>query len=240
MDATDTLLQVTTDRRMAILLEHIGRYRLTTFAALRRWESLDTRRPREIRRLLQACQAQALIDSAWLHQGMRYWHLATAGAARLGLPASAAGPLSEPAKVRAYALLRFCCLSAQMRLRLTTGELAAPFPDLDRWGLPQGYYFNPAGAGRLGFARIDVGQPGRWDRIVETVRQDISAHLLQSGFRRLIHAGRFEISVLTVLPQKARRLCAALHQQRDAQRIPVQIVALPDLLPLIASLPERR
>lgn len=233
MVTSDTRPNQVAEEAVTVLLDHIARYRLTTFAALERLKPLSVRGPQPIRRLLSACERQSLIGSAWLHAGRKYWYLTAEGAAQLELPESAAGPLSEPAKIRAYALLCFCRLSPQVRHRLTTDELVAHVSDLNRSGLPQGYYFEPAGAGRIGFARIDAGHYGRWDRVVQTVRQDISAHWLQASFRPLIRADRFEITVLTVLPQKARRLSAALGECPDAQRVPVRAVALPELLPLL-------
>ena len=83
MTDTFTSSQLAADRRTASVLEHVGRYRLTTFDALRRLESLATRRPRELRRVIHKCVAESLVASAWLHQGMRYWHLTPGGAARL-------------------------------------------------------------------------------------------------------------------------------------------------------------
>jgi hypothetical protein len=59
-------------------------------------------------------------------------------------------------------------------------------------------------------------------------------------FRQLIAGGRFELTVLTVFKQKARRITESLGQHRDAQRIPVHVVAVPELLPLITSTRERR
>lgn len=103
-----------------------------------------------------------------------------------------------------------------------------------RPGLPEGYYFDPQGSGRLGLARVDAGRRGRWDRVVQSLREDIDDHLHQVGFRKLIQAGRFEITLLTVLGQKARRIVESLSQYRDTVRVPLQVVALPELLPLIS------
>lgn len=224
------------DPRRAALLAHLARYRLTTFATLQRLRSVNSDGPRTIRQLLRASEAAGLIGSAWLHRGMRYWHLASASAEHLQLTATAAGPLSEPAKLRAYALLRFCRWSTRPRRRLTSEELGQQFPDLYRSGLPQGYYVDLAGDARVGFARIDAGHAGRWDRVLQTVRQDVSALWLHPGSRRLLRAGQLEITLLTVLPQKAQRLTAALQNVPDLHRVSVHVVALPELLPLVGSL----
>ena len=157
------------------------------------------------------------------------------GAERCGLDQRRAGPLSEPAKLRAMAILQFCCLSGSPCHRLTDEELTRSFPDVARPGLPSTYYFNPDGSGRLGLARVDAGGRGRWDRVVHSLRQDIRDHFRQPGFQRLIRAGRFEITLLTVLRQKARRVCQSLSSAPEAHRVPCRVVALPELLPLISS-----
>ena len=174
-----------------------------------------------------------LIASAPLHAGLRYWYLLPPGAELAGVKSDRTGPLSESAKLRAFALLQFCLSGKVRRERLTTEELSRYFPELARPGLPGTYYFDPS-AGRLGLARLDVGRRGRWDRIVKLVADDVAEHLAHIGFRRLADAGRFEISVLTALPCKAHRLETALAPLLH-RRLPVHAVALPGLLPLIVT-----
>ena len=220
------------DELIDAVLDHIARYRLTVFPALQQLPVFAACGPRRIKNVLRECQRQSLIGSAPLHHGARYWYLDVLGAQACELPEERVGPLSEPAKIRALAMLRFCCLSDRPRRRLTPEELAAAFPVIAPAGLPSGYYFDPGGAGRLGLCRVDAGRSGRWDRVVESVRQDILQHLHRPGFRQFIQAGRFEITVLTVFRQKAKRIYESLL--REAERLPLQVVALPELLPLIA------
>lgn len=182
---------------IAAILDHIARYRLSTFAALSRLPQFDDESPRHLRRLLRDCRDAGLVTSATLHSGSRYWFLTTAGATRCGLDESRSGPLSEKAKLRAYALLLFCCLADKPRHRLTTNELSQQFSVLHRPGMPGTYYYDPTGKGSIGLARIDAGHHGRWDRVVQSVQDDISLHRKLPGFRQLIKAHRFEITVLT-------------------------------------------
>jgi hypothetical protein len=222
------------------VLEHVARYRLTVFAALERLPAFTDGRPSNIKRTLRECKRRSLLASAPLHVAARYWHLTLDGAAQFRLATNHAGPLSEAAKIRAYAVLRFCWLSDRPRYRLTDDDIANNFPELHRSGLPTGYYFEPGDDARLGLARVDAGNRGRWDRNVESVREDIDDHWRHGGFRKLIDAGRFEITVLTVFKQKAKRISDTLSQHLDARRVPVRVVAIPELLPLIASVRERR
>jgi len=221
------------------ILGHIARYRLSTFAALSRLSLFAGESPRHLRRLLRDCREAGLVTSAALHSGSRYWFLTPAGATRCGLDESRSGPMSETAKLRAYALLLFCCLSDKPRHRLTASELSQQFSLLHRPGMPGTYYFDPTGKGSIGLARIDAGHHGRWDRVVQSVQDDISLHRKLPGFRQLIKAHRFEITVVTVLLAKAERTVSVLKSLPEVKQVPVHVVALPELLPLIYSSPGK-
>lgn len=221
-----------------VILRHLARHRLTVLAAVGRLPELTGWRTRRIKAVLRTCERHGLLRAGLLHQGVRCWFLAPAGAAYCGLPEERSGGLSESAKLRAFALLRFCCLGDEPRRRLTTEELLRAFPRLQGTGRPGGYYLDPA-VGRLGLARLDAHRHGRWDRSLQSVREDIDRHWRHPGFRGLIQAGRFEIALLTVFPEKASRLTAALAEHPDAGRVPVRCLALPELLPLVASLPRK-
>jgi hypothetical protein len=217
------------------ILGHIARYRLSTFAAMARLPEFRDESPRQLRRLLRQCRVDGLLSSAALHSGSRYWFLTPDGATRCGLDESRSGPLSETAKLHAYALLLFCCLSDAPRYRLTAKELTERFSVLHRPGMPGTYYLNPTKNGCIGLARVDAGHHGRWDRVIQSVRDDISLHTKLPGFRQLIAAGRFEITVLTVLPAKAERTASVLKSLPEVKHVPVHMVAQPELLPLIHS-----
>jgi hypothetical protein len=225
------------DRQAAhSLLKHIARYRLSTLAAISRLPEFAGVGPRRLRRLLRQCSDAGELSSAVLHHGTRYWFLTPCGAQQCGLDVDRSGPLSEVAKIRAYALLAFCCLSANSRHLLAASDFSGQFPVLHRPGMAGRYYFDPAGHGQLGMARIDAGHYGRWDRVAESVQEDLSAHLRRPAWRKLIDAGRFELAVLTVFSQKAQRVREAISRRPVMQAVPVRIVALPELLPLVASI----
>ncbi len=220
-------------------LSHVARYRLTMPAVLSRLRQFSTAKPREMETLLNSLTDRSLVAAAPLVQRQRYWHLTALGARRCGVPENYSGPLSEPAKIKAYAVLQFCCLGDRPRHLLTGAELGQHFPNLQRPGLPAGYYFDPHGAGSLGLIRVDAGHTGRWDRVIQSVREDISSHCNQAGFRKLAQAGRFEITVLTTFIQKAQRLTDGFALHADARRISVRVVAIPELLSFISSIPRK-
>ena len=225
----------------AAVLVHLARYRLTVFEA-----AAGVVRPRGLaRRVLARLAESGLLASAPLYRNRRYWHLTQSGATRLGTALDDSGeplfgPLSEAAKIRAYAMLAFCCLGDISRDRLTRRELQRHFADLDRPGLPLNYYVDGSRPKpQLGFLRVDTGGHGRWDRIVEKVRHDAESHWLMPGFRRLITAGCFEITLVAALAEKAERIRRELAEGRIARPVQVRVVAMPDLVHLVmpAALP---
>ena len=223
---------------ISAVLSHIRRYRLTVFSAVEQLAVLQGAGPRHIKHILKVATRENLIDSARLHHNCRYWFLTETGVAAIEGNCRH-GPLTEPAKVRAFATLAFCHLSDRPRVRLMRDELCRHFPDLDETGMTSTYYFDGAGSGCLGLARVDAGQRGRWDRVVESIREDIDTHCNRRGFQKLIADRSFEISILTVHPQKAARIRQALSEKSDAQRIPIRIVPILQLLPLLTFHAER-
>lgn len=229
-----TSSEQTAQQRRAVV-DHIARYRLAIAASLRQLPELATGSPNEWRQCLRSLQADSIIESQWLHHGMPCWHLAENGAIRLGLSTDRSGPLSESAKLKAYAMLRFCCLGNRPRMRLTADDIRKHFTELCRIGMPQGYYVDLHGEGKLGLLRIDAGGRGRWDRVVHSVVEEVNQHRQQAGFSRLMHTHRFEFTIATVLPQKAQRIREAIQQKSELNNVALRIVAMPELLPLIAS-----
>lgn len=234
-DATDDEQPLST-----ALLEHIARYRLSTYEAMSRILERGEGGRRNLRRLLQTGSDDGVIDSAVLHSGLRYWFLTATGAERLGIDSSRSGPLSEPAKIRAYAMLLFCCLSETSRHRLSTSEMHGQAISLFRQGMPNTYCFDPSEQGRITLVRIDAGRHGRWDRIVQSVKEDRTSHLCFPQFRQLIEARRFDITILTVLPTKAERIANAVKAESDGEEIPVRVMALQQLLPLVPAQSSKR
>lgn len=221
------------------LLEHVSRYRLSTFAVMSQLPQFVGRSPRYLRRVLRYCRDAQLMSSAILHSGSRYWFLEAVGAERCGLDTGRSGPLSENAKIRAYAMLLFCFCSDRTRHLLTGSELCGTLAVLHRQGMPATYYLDPSGDGNIGLARIDAGRHGRWDRIVNTIKSDITQHLGLPGFRDFIDADRFEISVLTAFPAKAARLVDAFGTTLKTGHVPVRVITNAMLVPLLYSIKQK-
>lgn len=220
------------------ILEHVSRYRLTILAALAR--QLRMRSRKVLQQALRSLCREGQLGEAPLYHQRPYYFLA---GSRRGSQSSVhestqRGPLSEQAKLRAYALLSFCCLSRVRRKRLTPEEIAAHLPDLYRPGLPGSYYVASGEPPRFGLAVIDAGGRGRWDRVLQRIRSHLEEHCRHPALRPFIEQGSFEITVLTMLPQKAQRLALALAQWRDPRTQLVRIAVLPELIHLIAPHPS--
>lgn len=222
------------------LIDHVARYRMTVHEAVVK----DLNQPlAATRRTLPQAVHDGYLNVAPLYRNRRYFYLTQLGANSAttlasGTNAPKHGPLSETAKVRAYAMLAFCCLHDSARERLTAVEFQTHFADLYRPGMSANYYIDTADARpRIGLLRVDFGGRGRWDRIIGKVRRNIEGHFMDAGFRRLLSHELFQITVVTALPQKALRIRQTLATHRDARRVPVRIVAMPDLLHLVMPPP---
>lgn len=237
-----TLIETEIDSALRhAIREHLARYRMTVLKAVQQMpEFRGFGRKRTSAILRQLCRSREL-GHAPLYRNRRYFYLAdpaTGGATgqlRQGPTDDRYGPLSEAAKIKNYAMLAFCCLGAQPRHRLNHADFDGCFPNLARPGLPMNYYVDTSQRQpRLGFIRVDAGGRGRWDRVVAKCRNDVEVHYAKDGFRKFIDRNAFEITLITALPQKARRLAESIGALRDERVGMIRVLAMPELLNLIA------
>ena len=128
---------------------------------------------------------------------------------------------SSPRNLRANcassrsAIACFCCCSNPFRELFTKDEFIAKFALIWYPGQPVRYYLEPADGDevRLAFLKVDKGGPSRWDRVIESCQRFLSKRTTRSqtnpqyhpqvdAFRDLLDGGRFQISLLTSLPEK--------------------------------------
>ena len=138
---------------------------------------------------------------------------------------------------RRYAMLQFCCGSPR-RNKLTSDELRARFPVLVRFGSCHNYYIAESGSQpRLGFLRVDLCGPGRWDRIVSKTLGDIHWHSSVPLIRELLACGSFEVTVITAELAKAERIRERLLG-KQLLGVPARVATFPELARLITTTPS--
>lgn len=224
-----TLQRQSHEIRQAIL-QHLARYHMSTLPVLSRLPELQSLGAARLKQHLRRLSRSGVIGNAPLLRNQEYLYL-TDG--------DHAGPHSEVAKIRNYAMLLFCCLSSTSRDRLTRDDFQQHFPDLYRPGRPLHYYMDVSGPRPcLGFARIDTGGHGRWDRIIARARSDICSHELHPPFRKLMAEGQFEVSILTATLPKAERIRRTLEEGRHPADASIRVSAIPELLALVAPSPD--
>ncbi len=218
--------------------EHVSRYGLTVAEALRGLPPL-----KDVSSGMLNEQLRVLVRKGSLRREKLYGTRACYYSSRAMDPAepsratqrSPPAMFSEQAKLRCYAMLSFCRLTKTPRVRLQPSEVSATCPELSRPGLPSGYYAEVAPHGnRIGYASIDSGGYGRWDRIVARVQHCIEYHRGLPGLRRLIEEQRFEFAIITALPQKADRIRDTLGSRHELRGVLLRVCAVPELLYLIA------
>lgn len=228
--------------RVRLALRHVARYRLTTPEAARTVTAHRLKTNATAVAFLRALVGDGRLGEAPLDRHGRYFYLTERGAREViaGHPEGRCGPLSEPAKWRAFAMLAFCRLSGADRERMSADDLRRLVPGLDTGGMPSTFYAERSDAHRLlGFARLDAGGTGRWDRILTTVLADVRRLAGEPALRALIRSQSFEVTLVATTHEKAERLRRTLADS-DVPPIPVRVAAVPRLLTLVGSIRSPR
>jgi hypothetical protein len=228
--------------RLRLALGHVARYRLTTPEALKAVAALRLATTASALALLRTLTTEGLLGQAPLDRHGPYFYLTPKGGREvIGSELThQSGPLSEPAKLRAFALLAFCRLIGVNRERLSADDLRRLVPGLDTGGMPSTFYAERSESRRvLGFARNDAGGTGRWDRILATLAADVRRFAGEPALRPLVRGGSFEVTLVTATREKAERLRACLTDAGEPP-IPVHFAAVPRLLALVGSIRSPR
>lgn len=226
-----------------VLLQHVARYRLTVPEAVRTLSPFRKRSVKDVTRILGNLQATGSLGSTRLFGDRLCFFLTANGFARIGVDTSSLEvdtSFSEESKIRLFAMLSFCCLGSDARQHLTASDMRIQFSALYRPGAPSAYYTQSNDhKSLLGFLRVDMSGHGRWDRVLAKAQEDARDHAFDPAWRQFVEAREFEITLATALPQKAERLCRALNASESLPSVPIRVVAIPELLYLIAPPPHR-
>lgn len=212
------------DNSMREILQHVFRYRLTTPEIVAACAKLAPETVAAAEALLETLVANQWLQTAPLtphDPAWRFYYLTPKAAVELGQDEIVAKEPSRELRIESYAIARFCCCSQPFRELFTKEEFIAKFASIWYPGQPVRYYLEPDGAGevRLAFLKVDKGGPSRWDRVVESCQRFLSKRTTRSNpqyhgqvdaFRELVDTGRFQISLLTSLPEKREAIQQAL------------------------------
>ena len=225
---------MTVTDRHRIVLQHVARFRLSTAEAIKTIVALRLKTTANALAFLRQLVAEGWLGEASFDRHGPYFFLTPRGAQLVQSPRS--GPLSESAKLRAFALLAFCRLMGTPRERLSADDLRRLVPNWNIGGMSTTFYAErTANTRSLGFARLDVGSVGRWDRILATLAEDLRGFAAEPALRPLIANRAFAITLLTLTPEKAARLRDTFAEKHDPT-FPVYFVPVPRLLALSGAI----
>jgi hypothetical protein len=218
------------DRR---IVEHVGRYRLTTFEVLRRTvvPGVSVGALSKVTRRL--CRLDLLQRFSLLHPQC-YFVLGTVGAGLLGLGVQRTTPLGPQSLPLEYAVLVYATLGRQPRRRLTRKELQSHCP----WLLAP---FDEAPhcideQQTIELLRIDLGGPA--DHVARKAAREIRQRRQVPYFDRFVHERRFRLVVITGTREKSATIRQSLDRHDWPRGLAIHLSVVPQLLSITASPPH--
>lgn len=215
------------------IFEHILRYHMTTREVLHRLFFSDSD-PNAVTKVLSRLTEHEYVRRYEMYPQRSYYVLGPEATKLLGCSPKRFEPLGPLALAREFAVLAYCCLSNDKRVRLTVREVAQIQADLLQPKLDSSHYYldDDGTARRLAYIRVDCG--GSADHIVRKCREDIRRRERLAAFAPYINSQRFLISLVTAREEKA----AVIHEALKRQQWPClfRIETVPELAQLITRL----
>lgn len=229
------------------IVDHVHRYRLTLPSILAATGIVSDDGEDAAREALERLKKGGWLCTADLYPGHRaeqYYHLGNKSAKLLEQDPIVASPLKHDMRVESFAVATFCCCGDQFRELLSKEEFQSRFHHLWFTGQPVRYYLEegPDRVVRLAYIKVDTAGAGRWDRLLEScdrfLRQRINVtrasveHRPQvQEFAKLVTQDRFQITVLTALPEKKRAIELELERRVLAGEAvpPIQVYVVPGM-----------
>lgn len=226
--------KVTVTDRDARIFEHVLRFRITTYEALKRLffseNGLDA-----VKSWSRRMQTGGYLESAHLLAPRRYYYLTPKAVRLLGASDKVARALGGGALLRSYGILAFCCMQERVRRKLSRQEFEGTLPELVQPNLvasSMSYYLDDEqpdperpNKRRLGFILVDSGRDSR--RIRTQVRHVIAERFRFPAWRQLLADDRFILTVITVSPQRKEAIEKLL--QASSHTVPWRIEVVSDL-----------
>ena len=205
------------------IVDHVGRYRLTTVEVLRHAVLTGLSRNAVTKLVNRLCDADYLQKYTLLHP-TQYFVLGAAGANLLGLGLHRAAPLGPQSLPMEYAVLLYATLGEQPRTRLTKAEVLGTCPWLDP-ALADAPHCADEQRDVLELVRVDLGGPA--DHVARKCVADLNQRRRLRDFSPLLAQGRFRLVIITATKEKATAVRQALdrHDWPDGLLIHFSVVS---------------
>ncbi len=220
--------------RQRSIIEHVGRYRLTTLEVLGRVILPGTSRNALSKIVNRLCLAGLLVKYPLVHP-THYFVLGQAAAHLFGAGEHRAVPLGPQSLPIEYAVLVYATLSQQPRIRQTTAEILARWPWL-LVGLTNSPHCFDERNQVLELVRVDLGGPA--DYVARKCAADVTCRRQFAEFAPLVAQQRFRLVVVTATPEKAVAVQQALDRHDWPVGLLMHLSIVPRLLTLLASHPH--
>ena len=220
----------------ARLIEHIGRHRLTTRLIWPNVVSLRDTPTSEIVKALRSLSKRGIVRAFPLHHGRFYFTLTKPAAAKLIDSELVGGQLSDGGKLKAFARLLLATKHTPIQTPISKTKL------LELWGsiangLPDGFYTRDGKPTVYGFLRIDACISSSASRASQQLRNDIFRFVKIRPIVELIKEKRFELSLVAATQFRAEAIMQRFRAYERVGATPVNMIVLPELLPLLTSVP---
>jgi hypothetical protein len=229
MSSGKSLLKLAQSPLEAKLLNQIVTFRLTTRLAWN-YAELKEHSPLEISQALRRMTKSRIVEAHPLHHGRFYFTLTSKTATQLDLTCTG-GPLSESAKVRAYAklLLGVIYLPGFVPLRGATlaeriGEHIVGLPDL--------FMVNPTSK-LINLVRLDVQPAASPARTAQQLRQDLFRLASTPTLKQLVRDGQLKIALVACSIARCQSILEHFRKYERVGNVPVRTIAIDQLIPLL-------
>jgi hypothetical protein len=212
------------------VIDHVARYRLTTFPVLRRTRLRGLSRSAAGKIIGRLCNAEFLQGYPLIHP-TRYFVLGSQGAKSLGIGTHRTLPLGPQSLPMEYASLVYATLGIQPRQRLSRREILALCPWLPESLAAAPHCFDETHR-VLELLRVDLGGPA--DHVARKCLADINARRRLADFSSVVRSGKLRLVIITSTADKASALRQAIDRHDWPMELPIHFSIVPDLLSLTA------
>jgi len=186
------------------ILEFVIRYRVGTESLISKACFSDADSVANVSRVLRRLEKRGMLSSQTFVSGLNYYTATRRGLKLLGFTSRTPRPLTEQSLPVALAVAEYCVACGNHRV--TSQEFQDTYPELWWPGSRASNYVFVRDDKGLVLRMLLVDRGGAARRIRSRVRRVIAQRSRLREFSLLMKAGRFEIVVLTGLPQQQAKI----------------------------------